>query len=136
VKVGILKIYVKLIYDKKKYLVYYKMVELSVEHILLFVILAFLLYHLLGNCGCRDGFSVGGNFKYNCAIIDQKYKNDENKKCKCLDAGCYYDNKGMCSYIESSVNSPFKTTQDYYNNTYKRIDKNTPGLGLCGNYNN
>ncbi len=36
------------------------MVNLSVEHVLLFVVLAFLLYHLLGNCGCRDGFSVGG----------------------------------------------------------------------------
>ncbi len=39
------------------------MVNLSVVHVLLFVVLAFLLYHLLGNCGCRDGldgFSVGG----------------------------------------------------------------------------
>lgn len=36
------------------------MVKLSMEHILLFVVLAFLLYHLLGNCGCRNGFRVGG----------------------------------------------------------------------------
>ena len=36
-----------------------KTVDLSVEHVLLFVVLAFLLYYLLGNCGCRDGFSVG-----------------------------------------------------------------------------
>ena len=39
-------------------------VELSVEHVLLFVIIAFLLYHLLGNCGCTiglDGFSVSTN---------------------------------------------------------------------------
>ncbi len=36
-----------------------KVIELSVEHVLLFVVLAFLLYHLLGNC-YRDGFSVGG----------------------------------------------------------------------------
>ena len=35
--------------------------ELSVEHVLMFVIVAFLLYHLLGRCGCTgNGFSVGG----------------------------------------------------------------------------
>jgi hypothetical protein len=37
--------------------------ELKVEHVLMFVITAFLLYHLIGNCGCAnrgDGFSVGG----------------------------------------------------------------------------
>ena len=36
--------------------------ELKVEHVLMFVIAAFLLYHLIGNCGCAnrgDGFSVG-----------------------------------------------------------------------------
>jgi len=36
--------------------------ELKVEHVLMFVITAFLLYHLIGNCGCAnrgDGFSVG-----------------------------------------------------------------------------
>ena len=37
-----------------------KVIELSMEQVLLFVILAFLLYYLLGNCGCTDGFSVGG----------------------------------------------------------------------------
>ena len=36
--------------------------ELKVERVLMFVIVAFLLYHLVGNCGCAnrgDGFSVG-----------------------------------------------------------------------------
>lgn len=36
------------------------MVNLSVEHVLLFVVLAFLLYRLMGGCGCRNGFRVGG----------------------------------------------------------------------------
>lgn len=107
------------------------MVELSVEHVLLFVVIAFLLYYFLGDCGCRDGFSVGGNFKYNCAIIDQKYKNDANKKCKCLDAGCFYDTEGTCSYNKDKVNYPYNTTQDYYNNVYVNWDKRTPKLGLC-----
>ena len=32
----------------------------KIEYILLIGILAFLLYHLMGSCGCGDGFSVGG----------------------------------------------------------------------------
>ena len=42
------------------------MVELDVEHVLLFVVAAFLLYRLMGSCGCSydNGFSVGINPKY------------------------------------------------------------------------
>jgi len=41
-----------------------KTVDLSVEHVLLFVVFAFLLYYLLGTCGCRYGFSVGDQVEY------------------------------------------------------------------------
>ena len=35
--------------------------ELKMEHVLLLAIVAFMLYHLLGSCGCRgNGFRVGG----------------------------------------------------------------------------
>ena len=35
--------------------------DFSVEHVLMFMIVIFLLYHLVNNCGCmKDGFSVGG----------------------------------------------------------------------------
>lgn len=35
--------------------------DFSVEHVLMFMIAIFLLYHLVNNCGCiKDGFSVGG----------------------------------------------------------------------------
>jgi len=43
--------------------------ELSVEHILMFVIVAFVLYHMMGmrSCGCRgDGFSIGIPVETNC----------------------------------------------------------------------
>jgi hypothetical protein len=36
-----------------------KVAELSIEHILLFVIASYLLYHFVGNCRCNS-FSVGG----------------------------------------------------------------------------
>ena len=41
--------------------------DFKMEHFLLFVVAAFLLYHLMGGCGCAngvvDGFSVGGQDK-------------------------------------------------------------------------
>ena len=39
------------------------MFKLSVEHIALFILAAFLLYHLTRSCGCAnsiDGFNIGG----------------------------------------------------------------------------
>ena len=36
--------------------------DFSAEHVLMFMIAIFLLYHLVNNCGCmKDGFSVGGD---------------------------------------------------------------------------
>ena len=34
--------------------------EVKVEHVLILAIVAFLLYHFIGRCGCNNGFSVGG----------------------------------------------------------------------------
>lgn len=45
------------------------MTELSVEHVLMFVIVAFLIYHLVGGCSCGDGFNVGGQ-KGPCSMYD------------------------------------------------------------------
>ena len=46
----------------------------KITHLLLFVVAAFLLYHLMGGCanGVIDGFSVGGNntCKVNCCGSD------------------------------------------------------------------
>jgi hypothetical protein len=40
--------------------------DIKVEHVLMFVIVAFLLYHFMGRCGCgmrsNNGFSVGGKY--------------------------------------------------------------------------
>ena len=40
------------------------MTELKTEHILMLAIVAFVLYHFMGRCGClrgRNGFRVGAN---------------------------------------------------------------------------
>ena len=48
------------------------MVELSIEHILLFIIIAFLLYHFVGSCECtKEGFKVKGN---NCDKVSPNRK--------------------------------------------------------------
>ena len=63
--------------------------DLSVEHVLIFVIIAFLLYHLIGGCSCgmlrmrsRDGFSVGGDESCKCNILyNGDYHPDFTNKC-------------------------------------------------------
>jgi hypothetical protein len=77
------------------------MAELNVEHVLLFVIVAFLLYHLIGGCGCGgNGFRVGGQSK-ECNMkglfnkedgICECYRDYYGKSCeiygvKCVDEG-------------------------------------------------
>ena len=57
------------------------MAELKMEHVLMFVIIAFLLYHFIGGCSCgmrsRDGFSVGGDESCKCNILN-------NDKTQCI----------------------------------------------------
>tara|TARA_B110000858_G_scaffold110894_2_gene126831 strand:- start:7976 stop:8230 length:255 start_codon:yes stop_codon:yes gene_type:complete len=63
-------------------MVYYKMTELSIEHVLLFIVAAFLLYHLMGSCGCGDGFSVGGQPRM--AVPKFMVIDDSCDKCKSM----------------------------------------------------
>ena len=101
-----------------------KVSELKIEHVLLFVIVAFLLYRHMGKCGMRsrDGFSVGGQVKCDEEYIDNSLKTLEQLCCtdkdNCL--GDYpincYDNKSCRNHIsqifENCNNSPaFKSTK-------------------------
>jgi hypothetical protein len=70
-----------------------KVVELKMEHILMFVIVAFVLYHFMGRCSCgmrrRDGFSVGCQnatciSKINVASNSSIKKNNYAPLCKNL----------------------------------------------------
>jgi hypothetical protein len=91
------------------------MTELNVEHVLLFVIVAFLLYHLMGRCGCSgmrggNGFRVGGELKCkdypvgacggSCKWTDDKcmdpperaeHCNKWGYPIQCKEAGCTWD---------------------------------------------
>lgn len=56
--------------------------DISIEHILLFLIIIFLFYHFLGNCGCVkeiNGFSVGGQ--------------SASATCKCKYTDCFYPSR-------------------------------------------
>ena len=74
--------------------------ELKIEHLLLFVIVGFLLYHLMGKCGCSgNGFSVGGQTKCNKNPIYLEYKGCEKKETSnCTDyySDGYDDGKRNC----------------------------------------
>jgi hypothetical protein len=86
--------------------------ELKIEHVLLFVIVAFLLYHLMGRCGMRsrDGFSVGG---VNCDDLTLVKGCEQGEDCRdmCKNipvgryaSGCekykYYANTGVGKSVQ------------------------------------
>ena len=92
--------------------------NISIEHILLFLIVVFLFYHFLGNCGCVkeiNGFSVGGqsaSATCKCRDLDtdntciggvkgraDKCTNYNNKK-DCLH--WQYGNRSVCLWNTSS----------------------------------
>jgi hypothetical protein len=83
-------------------MLYYKMVDIKVEHILMLAIVAFLLYHLVGRCGMRsrDGFSVGGVERHgtgNCLKhYSDQYKCQQEKGCAWIEEGNY------SSFIETN----------------------------------
>ena len=67
------------------------MAELNVEHVLLFVILAVLLYHLIGGCGCSgmrggNGFRVGGESDIESELCYGKNK----EECGQMGIACKY----------------------------------------------
>ena len=88
------------------------MTELNVEHVLLFVIVAFLLYHLIGGCGCSgmrggNGFRVGGESDIEselCYGKNQKECDTMGRKCTYFDNICHETciggrmckNNGLC----------------------------------------
>ena len=85
------------------------MPELNVEHVLLFVILAVLLYHLIGGCGCGgNGFRVGGESdpicngkeKAECNLPNCVYGNGQCNNV-CVDKD-YCHNNGLCKIIPST----------------------------------
>ena len=104
--------------------------EISIEHVLMFVIAAFLLYHLVGRCGMRsrDGFSVGnqstndtcisqgtnsipfncdsasGIIKYNASkIVCPNNKCNFNTCCDKINTSCTQALNELCQYDLDAV---------------------------------
>jgi hypothetical protein len=77
-------------------MLYYKMVDIKLEHVLMLAIIAFLLYHLVGRCGMRsrDGFSVGGELRRGSGNCLKHY--NDNAKCNKED-GCVWIEEGNYS---------------------------------------
>ena len=94
----------------------------KMEHVLILVIAAFIVYHFVGRCSCmrsRNGFSVGGTDIDYCEYIPG------TEKCynKCIDLG--YNCKecwGACAYSKSLSQ---KSRIDWINEHYTKVDKCT-----------
>jgi hypothetical protein len=127
--------------------------ELKVEHVLMFVIAAFLLYHLIGNCGCAnggDGFSVGGKTNTKCMSAMKKYcpTNCSSTLQKCQvctgqhsqirQAGCtpsdlnnYCDNR--INFFPETISITINASQ-LVNKVWKNYNKTfkfTYSIGIC-----
>ena len=107
--------------------------ELSVEHVLMFVIVAFLLYHLIGGCSCgmrsRDGFSVGVD-KY---IVKCPTKSGtQSPQCPLQDKECPSENYSAWVDKNSSCTCPLG--QEFAYDTakpVKRCDHNAGVQPIC-----
>ena len=79
--------------------------QIELEHIFIFIIIAFLLYHVMNRCNCNNGFRVGAaeiNLNPNCEIDCTRCKT----KTGCINnntvgegGGGYY---GGCKWIPRS----------------------------------
>ena len=83
--------------SQKKYNIYIikNMVKLDIEHVLILVIVAFVLYHLMNRCSCfNNGFSVGGGLQehYKCADHGWFHCNTYGKE-RCVWRGGWSDGK-------------------------------------------
>jgi hypothetical protein len=116
--------------------------DFSVEHVLMFMIAIFLLYHLVGSCGCmKDGFSVGGQSDTNYKMLSEKCDNTSecSQGLECVNRHCtnmcrkqvdgdvcenIIMGKGDGSYQKARIlcnNSWYK----YYNPDTKQIENKT-----------
>ena len=110
-----------------------KVSDLKMEHVILFVIVAFLLYHLIGGCGCSsDGFSVGGQLKCNnissCNYLLENYcdKNESRTEClKCINdhsSTFELNNCNTANFNNFCIKEDY--TNKYTDNNFSDVDFN------------
>jgi len=97
-----------------------EVIELSIEHILLFIVIVFLLYYLMGSCGCRNGFRVGGqpsnDYIPNPNNIPSPYSSIPNTGLMNCNEIKYNDNSSvsekisLCNSYSDCVWNPFLET--------------------------
>ena len=82
----------------------------KIEHVLILVIVAFMLYHL-SRCNCGNGFNIGnltrcfGNNKRICDNLN--ICNWHEDKCHVIDCSAYDDNREVCISEEKCISLPW-----------------------------
>jgi len=103
------------------------MTGLSIEHILLFILVFFLLYQLLGNYGCGDSFRVGG-------LLSRppiEYPEDWNKSCvldevqkqSCNFNNSPYTGRSICNGENNYIDCIKSTNPTHHFKWCKNINK-------------
>jgi hypothetical protein len=77
--------------------------EMKVEHVLLFLVGAFLVYHMMGNCGCKRVEGINDCVIGRYSLDDDKCESipDPNRhKCNKLyeDEGAWWHKYTPCTY--------------------------------------
>ena len=92
--------------------------EMKVEHVLLLLVILFLLYFFMSNCGCRvEGFDAQYNFVYpKCTFSQRDHPHPPNPACISGKApGIYYTtNKDAFSLFNGNINIPGVTVGTNY----------------------
>lgn len=96
------------------------MINLSVEHVLLFVILAFLLYHLIGGNCYRGGFSVGNESK---EYYEPQYISD--------DFVAWYGCKGAFGFFNTDTCPPHQPKGNTSNRPPRNPNLDPSNLWKC-----
>ena len=86
------------------------MTKLNVEHVLMLAIVAFVLYHFMGSCGCSgNGFSVGGKVK--CENLELVHGCNKGEDCgkSCNKS----DNEEQCKGLKYYANTVLGKGTEY-----------------------
>ena len=82
----------------------------KVEHVLILVIAAFVLYHL-SRCNCGNGFSIGNFVKCHgvseVSCSNHTICNWDDDRCRVIDCNSYNDHKEACDEEERCIALPW-----------------------------
>ena len=99
--------------------------DFKITHFLLFVVAAFLLYHLMGGCanGVIDGFSVGGQIR----SLSTKCSSPDVSRTSCARQGTLSNNQQFISNQFNNLTLNYETISGELQDIKDRLNR----MPLC-----